>query len=164
MWCLAFLLPDDSTFSSFFLQRSSFTRLVDAGCLLRESQAAACASTSRLSWLRLALPHSRGSIVFPLGLDGPSPRDDIELSRLGRTFCRFWNFCCCSLVNFSAAKSTNFLCSVVRDFFLLGKELSLRARLCCTLVQRAYSGSSGVSTTSPDPSSSISQASVLRSL
>lgn len=162
-WCLCrrgFSLPDDFT-SSFFLWVLPLLALLGGPCcFLRESKAAACASTSKLSLLKLTFPHSRGSMAFPLCLDGPSPRDDTELSRLGRTFsCRFRSFCCCSLVKPFVANLTASRCSKVRDLFTL-IELSLRARLRCILVQPEwYSGRSGVSM---DPLSSTPWASFPR--
>ena len=57
------------------------------------------------SWL--ALPHPLGSIPLPLGLEGPSSRDEVELSFLGWTFsCRRWTICFCSAVMLAAALLT----------------------------------------------------------
>ena len=95
---------------------------------------------------------------MPFRLEGPSSRDDTELSLLGQTFsCRRCNFCCCSLVIPFSAKFTVSLCAEVR-VLLLGREPSLQALLrCTTLVHCTYSGLSGVSMTSSERLSSTSR-------
>ena len=91
-------------------------------------------------------PHSQGSIPLPLGLEGPSPREEMESSRLGLTFpCLRKIFCFCSAVKPSAAFLTVWDCSLVRGF-LYCKDPSLHARLRFTVVQLGYSTLSGVST------------------
>ena len=116
---------------------------------LKESNAAAWASKSKLLWLIFMFPNSQGLIPFPFGFEGPSPLVEVDSSLLGHTLsCLHSTIFFWGVVRFFLAIFTALSCSEVWNFLLLLMVLWLCTCLHWILVQGGYSILSGVSISS----------------
>ena len=133
-----------------FLWLQGFSLHCSLGWVSRDFRAAAWASKSRLSWLILILPHSLGSIPLPLGLEGHSSRDEVDLFLLGQIFsCCCQTFCFWSAVMLVVALFTVCVYSAVRGFWCWYPFSNDSCTcLCTTVIQWESSTLSGVSTSS----------------